>query len=29
MQNRKLKWKSDFEKSVIIDNFLNRGWIKS
>ncbi|CAD8095770.1 unnamed protein product [Paramecium primaurelia] len=29
MYNKKLKWKSDFEKSVIIENFLNRGWIKS
>lgn len=29
MNNKKLKWKSDFEKSVIIDNFLNRGWSKS
>lgn len=29
MQNKKLKWKSDFEKSVIIDNFVNRGWTKT
>lgn len=29
MYNKKLKWKSDFEKSVIIENFMNRGWIKS
>ncbi|CAD8200154.1 unnamed protein product [Paramecium octaurelia] len=29
MQNKKLKWKSDFEKSVIIENFVNRGWTKS
>jgi len=29
MQNKKLRWKSDFEKNVIIDNFVNRGWLKS
>ena len=25
---RKLKWKSDFDKSVVIDNFIARGWQK-
>lgn len=25
MQPKKLKWKSDFDKSVIIENFVNRG----
>lgn len=29
MQPRKLKWKSDFDKAVIIENFINRGWQKS
>ena len=25
----KLKWKSDFDKSVILDNFNDRNWNKS
>ncbi len=25
----KLKWKTDFDKSVILDNFESRNWIKS
>ena len=29
MANKKLKWKSDFDKQVIIENYQNRGWIKS
>lgn len=26
--SRKLKWKSDFDKEVVIENFLRRGWTK-
>lgn len=29
MQVKKYKWKSDFEKSVIIENFQNRGWTRT
>ena len=25
----KMKWKSDFDKSVVLDNFTDRNWIKS
>ena len=28
MQKR-LKWKTDLDKSVILENFQNRDWIKS
>lgn len=27
--SRKLKWKSDFDKEVLIENFAKRGWVKS
>lgn len=26
--NKKLKWRSDFDKSVILDNYVARGWQK-
>ena len=26
--NKKLKWRSDFDKQVIIQNYLNKGWVK-
>ena len=29
MNSKKLKWKSDFDKEVVIDNFLKRGWSKA
>lgn len=25
----KMKWKSDFDKSVVLDNFTDRNWLKS
>lgn len=28
MNSKKLKWRSDFEKGVIIDNYVNKGWVK-
>ncbi len=27
-QTMKIKWKSDFDKDVVIDNFKNRKWIE-
>ena len=27
--SKKLKWKSDFDKEVIIENFTKRGWTKA
>jgi len=27
--SRKLKWRSDFDKEVVIGNFLKRGWTKA
>lgn len=29
MNSKKLKWKSDFDKEVVIDNFIKRGWTKA
>ena len=29
MNSRKLKWKSDFDKEVVIENFTKRGWVKA
>ena len=29
MNSRKLKWKSDFDKEVVIENFTKRGWSKA
>ena len=26
---KKMKWKSDFDKSVVIDNFVEREWGRS
>ena len=26
--NKKLKWRTDFDKQVIITNYVNRGWVK-
>lgn len=28
MASKKLKWKTDLDKEVIIDNYIQRGWIK-
>ncbi|KRW99920.1 hypothetical protein PPERSA_12596 [Pseudocohnilembus persalinus] len=28
MSNKRLKWKTEFDKQVIIDNFTQRGWVK-
>jgi len=28
MANKKFKWRTDFDKPVLIDNFNNRGWKK-
>lgn len=28
MNSKKLKWKTDFDKEVVIENFVNRGWTK-
>ena len=28
MASKKLKWKTDFDKSCIIEAFINRGWTK-
>ena len=27
--SRKLKWRSDFDKEVVIENFTKRGWNKA
>ena len=29
VSSAKLKWRTDFDKSVLIYNFEKRGWIKS
>lgn len=29
MNSKKLRWKSDFDKEVVIENFLARGWSKA
>lgn len=29
MQSSKLKWKSDFDKQVLLQNFERRGWQKA
>lgn len=29
MNSKKLKWRSDFDKEVVIDNFIKRGWTKA
>ena len=29
MNSRKLKWKSDFDKEVLFENFMARGWTKA
>ena len=29
MQQNKLKWRSDFEKQVVVQNFDKKGWIKA
>lgn len=29
MHSRKLKWRSDFDKEVLIDNFNKRGWTRA
>ena len=29
VSNQKLKWKSDFDKGVLIQNFEKRGWQKA
>lgn len=29
MNSKKLKWRSDFDKEVVIENFLKRGWTKA
>lgn len=29
MNSKKMKWKSDFDKEVVIDNFNKRGWNKA
>jgi tubulin polyglutamylase TTLL1 len=28
MNSKKLKWRTDFDKQVVIENFTNRGWTK-
>jgi tubulin polyglutamylase TTLL1 len=28
MNSKKLKWRTDFDKQVVIENFINRGWTK-
>ena len=28
MTSKKMKWRTDFDKEVIIENFHKRGWIK-
>ncbi len=28
MATKKLKWRSDFDKQTLFDNFQNRGWNK-
>ena len=28
MNSKKLKWKTDFDKEVVIENFIKRGWTK-
>ena len=27
--SKRLKWRSDFDKEVVIENFTKRGWIKA
>lgn len=29
MNSKKLKWKTDFDKEVVIENFIRRGWAKA
>lgn len=29
MNSKKLKWRTDFDKEVVIENFIKRGWTKS
>lgn len=29
MNSKKLKWRSDFDKEVVIDNCIKRGWTKA
>ena len=29
MNSKKLKWKTDFDKEVVIENFIRRGWNKA
>lgn len=29
MNSKKLKWRSDFDKEVVIGNFIKRGWSKA
>lgn len=29
MNSKKLRWKSDFDKEVVIENFIARGWTKA
>ncbi len=29
MNSKKLKWKTDFDKEVVIENFIRRGWSKA
>jgi len=29
MNSKKIKWRSDFDKEVVFDNFLKRGWTKA
>lgn len=29
MNSKKLKWKTDFDKEVVIENFIRRGWTKA
>lgn len=28
MNSKKMKWRTDFDKEVIIENFNKRGWTK-
>ena len=29
MNSKKLRWRSDFDKEVVIENFIARGWTKT
>jgi tubulin polyglutamylase TTLL1 len=29
MNSKKLKWRTDFDKEVVIENFIRRGWTKA